>query len=800
MAEERSVFDPPKERSIVKDVFTGAAGGFASTMLGLGTASVDGMTMMKKMFVEGKSISQALQEATATHETFKGLNQMTGLPFTREQAAQQSLPTAMAFEGGAALAPTRGPTLGRVLARTAGNTGMNIGIEGVGDLAGEGTAMALALVPGFGTRTAREALAAQYAAKLTPDQIERIKNGTITLAEITNDPALMATQRRLQADPKTAGRFQDFDRQAATSIESRLEAATARPSIQTGTDMSAGPATPPTLVSSVYKAYEKQTDSLKRAKEAMSKRDFDRVKKNIDPDAPIVNSETIVQKLDEEIAAHEKLKQTDEVKSTITGLKKLRNEFFEQTGITPNENTIEKMALLEDKRNILMDDLAKATDPKKRNSILLQLNNIDKQIPKLQETGEPILKRKDLSVNEIQAQLSQWSGKMFSGDGLFEGVSPEAAKRIARNVFNAYGDAIEATKKGTTDGNIADALTALQTARKNYKTSLDRIDAFQNRELSKYFGSPDNVSALTSKPDAVMEKIASLSPNERQVAFEIIRKQLPDGEAVIQGLRANQWEKMLESARVKGGSDTRVRFDVNKFLGEMDKADERLLLDMIPDPVQRKQVRDTLSEMRIMARRNDWSMTEKGTKPGTEAIGAVAQATGARTIVASGLLNIMNDIKNGIIGPDRLLNMMLHPEFKGNTVGERLNNFTKSVTNVAIPSVTDFTRAMRPAIDELSKEQEVAPPAPTAEELPPPPPEGFFPPQEELPPPPPAGFFSENTPTPKAGNSEQQSMRVQPSTQVMRDDIRRQILEEELRTETNPEARASIQRELSRIK
>ena len=783
---ERSVFDEPNKESIVSKVFKGAAGGAASTALGLGTASVDGITLMKKMFIEGKSISDALKEATATRDTFKGLNEMTGLPFTREQARDQlGLGAAGAFEIGSALAPTKAPTKIGAIGRTVGNTGMNLGIESVGDMAGEGTAMALALVPGFSTRTAREALAAKYAQSLSPQQIERIKNGTITLAEITNDPAMMATQRRLQSDPATAGRFQEFDRNAANTIEQRLQSATPR----------AANNTPSGIVSSLYKAYEKQTESLKTAKDKLSTRDFDRVKQNIDPDAKIIDAQPIVDRIDKEIEENLALRQTDDVKATVSGLQRLREQFFDLGDPVPPELIQERMNLLEARRAEL--EVLQKEKPTTQRS--LQINTIDRQMEQLATQGERPATLRQLSVNEIQAQLSQWSGKMYSGDGLFEGVAPNQAKRIARNIFGSYKDAIDTTMKNTNDPNIRDSMVALERARKNYRTSLERIDAFQERELSKYFGSVDNLSALTSKPDAVLDKIAGLSPNERAVAFDIVRRQLPDGDAVIQSLQARQWEKMIAKAQVKGGSDTAPRFDINKFLGEMDKADQRLLIEMIPDPTQRKAVRDTLDEMRIMARRNDWTLTEKGSKPGTEAIGAVAQATGVRTIVASGLLNIINDIKQGIIGPDRMLNMMLNPNFKGNTIGERLENFTKAVTGVVTPTATDLTRAIRPAIDALGdvpEDQATSPSQPTDESLPEPP-KGFF--EDELPAPP-KGFFSEDTPTPKMGTTEQQTMRVQPSTQRARDDIRRQILEEELRTETDPTARASIERELKGMK
>lgn len=838
---ERSVFDP--EESLVTRVFKGAAGGVGSAVVGMGAASLDGMALAKRMFVDGMSVSEALSHADFTKRAFKGMESLTGLPTNEADAMSQLGPGgSLAFILGQSFSPTRGTSKRSAATKTVGNTGINLGIEGLGNVAGEPTAMAISMIPGLGNRSAREALASHYAGKLTQDQIDRIKNGTITLAEITNDPGLMATQRRLQADPATAGRFQEFDRNAANVIEGRLQAATPRPTVQTGGGITPGPTTPSSLVNSIYKAYEKQTENLKKAKEAMAERDFTRVKANIDPDAPILDAQGIVDTIDKQIAENLALKQTDDVKATVAGLQRLRENFFERGAAVIDPLITERVQILERKRGELLqnaelnnpappelireriqllttrrNELAElqANEPSTQRALAinsidrqiegfltnnattsrdLAVNTIDQQITSLLERGEATGQRpealKKLSVNEIQAQLSQWSGKMHTGDGMFEGATPTQSKRIASEIFSAYKNTISEAIKNSPDANIRDALTALETARKNYKTSLDRMDVFQERELSKYFGNVDNVATLASKPDEVMERISKLSPVERQTAFNIVRKNLPDGEQVIQGLRAKQWENMIEQARVKGGSDTSVRFDINKFLGEMDKADERLLLDMIPDPVQRASVRDTLAEMRIMARRNDWSFTEKGSKPGVEAVGAVAQATGVRTVVAGGIVNIMNDIKTGIIGPDRLLNMILHPEFKGRDFGEKALNFTKAVTKVATPTPTDFSRALRPAADMFNEAPEAVPPAP---------PPGFFEEGEDTPPPPPPGFFGE-TPAAPSPESELATMKVAPETQAQRDQVRKELIAAELQNETDPALRAVLERELGRLR
>jgi hypothetical protein len=758
---DNSVMNPDRRQAgIVESIFKGGLGGFLGATAGMGTASIDGVILMDSLFRQGKSVTDALKDASVTRTTLPRLGEATGLPMTEEQAAQGSVDMQGAFAVGGALAPSRGRGgVGGAAGRTAWNTGVNLGVEGVTRATGNDLlGLPLSMVPGMAGRTAREAVIARYSSTLTPDQIKRIQDGTITLGEITNNPAILRQEQSIRTDPSTAGPMRQFDQNAAATIRDQLQSAKPNVSVTTAGSTPA-PVTPSKLVGSIYKAYETQINKLDSNIKARADRDYALPNKFVPGNKRWIDPTLIVAEIDQQIASNKGLKQTDETKAIIGGLERLRNDFFDVTTIPAQYDA---------------------------NGYMIKGPQEVKTI-------------KNLTNDELRQQLSQWTQKSYNGDGLFDGVSGDQGKRIAGKILGSYKMAIDDVKASTDPNKYKSpqkmkqnaAINALDNARSNYARGMDRMNTFKERELSRYFGSVENVSQLTSSPEKALMRIEKLGPEEREVALRLLRDNAPEADQLIQGMRAMQWQRMIDKATPTGRSDAAIPFDVNKFLSQMDSADAKLLADMIPDPAQRAEVMNTLVQMRIMARKGDWSIATPGNRSG-EVTAALATATGSRAIEASLITRIMDDIQKKVVGPEKLLELVTNPQFRGNSIGERVANFAKAGGNILDQNATDLGRVGRAAQDVLAAPVEEEP----ITDLPAPP-EGLLDTeaQPDLPPPP-EGLFDNIGPTP---GSNAPSLQVDPAVQAERDGLRKQLLTEELNNAQSPQEAEALQRELARM-
>lgn len=666
---ERSVFDPPKKESIVDRAFSTAkdvAGGVTTSVLGLGASAVDGTKVLYAL-ARGATVSQALASATATRETFGAIHQATGLPMNEQQADSP-----VAFMIGQALSPTKGRGVAGTAARTTGNTAFNLGIDvagkGIEALGGDSMmALPLAMIPGFGSRAGREALAARYTGKLDDVQIDRIKNGNITLGEITNDPRLIGLENRMRSNPETAGKFQQFEADRAARMEETIRQGA------TGQRLS-----PVQTATGAYKAYESVGDSLREARNLQATKDFGRVNQYIDPADRIIDSKPIISKIDEELTNRTKLTMTDENSKVIAGLNRLRDDLIDVK--------VEKKLVL---------------DPRTQQ---MELKEIVTRTPKF------------LTTDEIRQQLSQWTGKTFSGDGIFDNISATESKKIAANMLNSYTQAIENTKKTATDPKVIDAMAALETARKNYATQSQRINAFTEREMSKYFGSIDNLANIQSNPQKTIDHLLTLPAEERRVAFDVIGQYkdprnitapntFPDGADILKSLEKTHWDKMVAKGVIPGAAEGAPKFSIDAFLKNLDAdgmKDAAFLADMIPDKARRAEFLKTLAEMRTINNRGSFGAISPESRNLATTAG-LAAATGQRTVVAAEGANLLTKLKEAIIGPENLFDFLTNPKFKGRNLQEKAKNFVEAAGRVAVPSAQDASRVQRLTTEALQR-------------------------------------------------------------------------------------------------
>jgi hypothetical protein len=743
-----------EDDSIVGRLFgftKGAVGGVAQTVIGLPAASIDG-TIVTAELLRGATIKEALAKATYTRDTLKDFTARTGLN-TNEKDISPGSSEQLGFILGSSFAPSRG------IFRTGKNTLVNVGIEGVTDITNPLVGLTLSAIPGLGSRSTREVLAQRYSGVLDADKLERIKNGNITLGEITNDPKTIAMENRLRTDPATATQFRQFDAARADQFENRLARA----------PVGASPAyTPSRIAGDAYRAYEQKINNITAAKKAQADADYKRVTKFVPGSKPIVDSTPIVNQIDRIISENKSLG-TDEAKAVVAGLERLRDNFIVRRK---------------------------------------QPDTYDETGYRVSE-GKEIIEPKYLSTDDLSKQLSNWSGKMYMGDGLFDKVSGDVSKRLARQMFNSVQEAIETQRLSLNRQDRPremDALAALERARSNYVKLSDKATSFTERDMAKFFGNKD-FSTVQSKPEQTLKHLAGLSPVERQVAFKILSEQKDVlgnnvGSDLINQFQQYQWNKLIDKSKITGSVADAPKFDIEKFVKNFDKdVDGQMLLELYPDPRSRAEVQALVGEMRTVMNRN-----LAGAVPGSgrfegELAGLGAATTGTPYIQSRTLVNFMNDLKNNIIGPERLFELFTNPKAVGDNFNARASSLAQSGINILTPSSTDVGRAGRVMIEQFQNQpQQQEPtiePSQPALEVPTPSP------RRKIPMPPMDESAAPVRPTNRRVipmPDDRETLQIPPGAQKERDAVAIQLMEEELQKAATPEEAARIQREIAAMR
>ena len=149
---------------------------------------------------------------------------------------------------------------------------------------------------------------------------------------------------------------------------------------------------------------------------------------------------------------------------------------------------------------------------------------------------------KPITLDALQNNLSSW-GKAAFGDnkavkGALDGLAGGSQKFLARNVLDAYGDALD---NAITTG--ATGTKELTLARDVYKANLQNLKEVAATPLFKDFGI-DTVSAWT--PEKAVDALQKATPFERKILISVLDENRPD---VLSALRGRAFEDAVNNAQ-----------------------------------------------------------------------------------------------------------------------------------------------------------------------------------------------------------------------------------------------------------
>jgi hypothetical protein len=161
----------------------------------------------------------------------------------------------------------------------------------------------------------------------------------------------------------------------------------------------------------------------------------------------------------------------------------------------------------------------------------------------------------------------------------------------------------------------------------------------------------------------------------------------------------------------------------------------------------------------------------------------------------------MTDLKNNIIGPERLFELFTNPKAVGDNFNARASSLAQSGLNILTPSSTDVGRAGRVMIEQFQNQPQQQEPTiePSQPALAVPTPS----PRREIPMPPMDESAAPVSPTNRRAipmPDDRETLQIPLGAQKERDAVAIQLMEEELQKAATPEEAARIQREIAAMR
>jgi hypothetical protein len=299
---------------------------------------------------------------------------------------------------------------------------------------------------------------------------------------------------------------------------------------------------------------------------------------------------------------------------------------------------------------------------------------------------------REISIDRLQKNLSAWgeaaySGKADFGKGnIFEGVAPGQAKGVALSVLRGFREALDNASLEGVAG--ADKLIK---ARDNFKANLAKIEDYSNIPLTKYFD-VETVSALT--PEKVMDKLASVKPTERVFLAQVLQNS-PDGSAVFDTVRRNEFNKLLQKASTEAAEGS-PEFVLQTALTELGKkkSDFDFLFTNQTDKA------DALLAMAYMKKvLKDEAPSGKGGISGGEAY-ATARAFGGSSQVANAVKEIAGHVRDLVASPSAFADVIFNPDTVKKMAEAQKTPTIKKLTDLSV-RLGDATAKFAPRVGPM---------------------------------------------------------------------------------------------------
>lgn len=320
-----------------------------------------------------------------------------------------------------------------------------------------------------------------------------------------------------------------------------------------------------------------------------------------------------------------------------------------------------------------------------------------------------------ISVERMQALLSEFGSQAKTGESLIANVTPASQNRIASAIFGGLADDLKLTAQTSTVPRIREIANLLEGARKQTKLGYDEINKFVAQGLpAKY----RNVNINQIDTVEMLDDISKLSNTQRNVVAALLKDTYPDAWKRIQQSAFDDFTRTTKTADGSG-------IDLQKFVTKWNglEADDKAKLATTMGTT----LNDLESRMKDANGFFRFDKIAKGVEDPALLNKTVAGQAGyviggyPGSKLAEATVGVWNRIKGGL-SEEQTLNLLLAPETKGvlreaalsPNAAKTLERVTQSLDSSFAPVINFGVRQSVSAAQKANEPaEEVTPQEPT---------------------------------------------------------------------------------------
>jgi hypothetical protein len=314
---------------------------------------------------------------------------------------------------------------------------------------------------------------------------------------------------------------------------------------------------------------------------------------------------------------------------------------------------------------------------------------------------------KKISVEQMQASLSEFGAQAKKGESLISDLSLGSQEKIATSIFSGLKDDLVATGQQSTVPRIREISRLLDEARKDVKKGYDAYNNFVAQGLpAKLKDKP--INAIDT--EELLQTVKGLSNNQRDRMAAVLQNTAPED---LKRVRQVMYDDFVQSARTvlpDGSTGVDLKLLSNKFntLPENERKAMAFAVGTSFDDFSGR-MKDAENFFKYQQKFGGEAATGGFTASEIQEMSSAGYLAGGYGVgKTTGLVGRMyNSIKGGL-SDENMLNLLMSPETKG-LLRDAVTNPNSAKTVEKISRVLGGTEVVRPALMGASYIQRTEP-------------------------------------------------------------------------------------------
>jgi hypothetical protein len=180
-----------------------------------------------------------------------------------------------------------------------------------------------------------------------------------------------------------------------------------------------------------------------------------------------------------------------------------------------------------------------------------------------------------ISVERMQALLSEFGSQAKQGESLIKDVSLGTQKTIASAIFGGLKDDLKATRVDSTVPRIREITANLLSARAKTEKAYNEFSAFASQKLPKQL---DGRAISSIDTDEMLDIIRGLKPAQKESLFGVLQDTAPEDATRIRQVLYDDFVQPARKTLPTGEQGVDVKLVAQKFLNATDEEKRNLAL------------------------------------------------------------------------------------------------------------------------------------------------------------------------------------------------------------------------------